>query len=279
MIPSDEPRAFLTPGWALGLTLFAAFLQGTIAALLFDWAGDPAASLFALSALVAFGLAFALGAARVPAPPGPHLGFRGAPAQAWLAVPFLLAAALIASEVDNLYKLLIPPPPEAGEAAPPSDVDRLLEWLLVFALVLPVIEEIYYRGLILPGLTRAWGKLGGVGFMALLNGMAASIVIGGSALAYVASIALVLGVLRICSGSILPGLLLNVALGLLGVLAARDFFGIPGFDDTSAPHTPLAYLVPAALSVGIGLRLCRAAEHWVTPVEIEVEESEPDSSR
>jgi hypothetical protein len=115
--------------------------------------------------------------------------------------------------------------------------------------------------------------------MALLNGMAASIVLGRWALAYVVSNALVLGVLRICSGSVLPGLLLNAALGLLGVLAARNLFGIPGFDDTSSPHTPLAYLVPAALSVGIGLRLCRAAAPLVTPVEIEVEESEPGSSR
>jgi membrane protease YdiL (CAAX protease family) len=273
MIPSDETRPWLSPGWALGLTLFAGFLQGTIAALLFEAAGDAAASLFALSALVAFGLAFAIGAARVPPPPGPNLGFRNAPTQAWLAVPFLLAAALLASEIDNLYKLLLPPPPELGEARPPDDLPRLLEWLLVFAIVLPVIEEIYYRGLILPGLTRAWGNLGGVGFMALLNGLATSLVLSGWAFAYAASSAALLGVLRVCSGSILPGLLLNTALGLLGVLAARGAFGIPGFDDTSAPHTPLGYLVPAALSVGVGIALCRAASRLVTPVETEESDS------
>jgi membrane protease YdiL (CAAX protease family) len=273
MIPNDETRPSLTPGWAFGLTLFAALVQGTIAALLFQTTGSGAASLFALSALVAFGLAFALAAPRVPPPPGPNLGFRAAPAQAWLAVPFLVAAALLASEIDNLYKLLLPPPPELGEGTRPTDVATLLEWLLVFALVLPLIEEIFFRGLILPGLTRAWGSFGGVGFMALLNGMATSIAVSPWALAYATSAAALLGVLRICSGSILPGLLLNVSLGLLTVLAARGAFGIPGFDDTSAPHTPLGYLVPAALSVGIGLGLCRAAARLVTPVEAEDVES------
>ena len=69
--------------------------------------------------------------------------------------------------------------------------------------------------------------------------------------------ALVLGLLRTASGSVVPGLVLHMAFGLCSVLATAELFGIPGFDDISATHTPLEWLVPAALFTGIGLRLCR----------------------
>jgi membrane protease YdiL (CAAX protease family) len=269
MTPEEGSPPFLTPGWAVMLTFFAAFLQGSIALILMQGTDGSRASLFGLASLVAYGLAFAIGAPRVPAPPGPNLGFRAAPTQAWLAVPFLVSVVLLASEVDNVAKLLAPPPPELAEGKPPEGLATVLEWMLVFALVIPVIEEVFFRGLLLPGLRSAWGPVGGVGFMALLNGAAASLAAGPWALAYATPVAAVLGVLRLCSASILPGLLLNVSIGFVAVLAARRAFGIPGFDDTSAAHTPLGYLLPAAFLVGIGLRLCRAAGRVATPVVAE----------
>ncbi len=46
---------------------------------------------------------------------------------------------------------------------------------------------------------------------------------------------------------------------MVGVGAAYGVFGIPGFDETAAAHTPLGWLVLAALFTGAGLRLCRFA--------------------
>ena len=69
---------------------------------------------------------------------------------------------------------------------------------------------------------------------------------------------LVFGLLRECSGSLAPGLVLNVVFGAVAVLASYGVFGIPGFDNLEAAHTPLVWLVPAALATGVGLRLCQS---------------------
>ena len=74
----------------------------------------------------------------------------------------------------------------------------------------------------------------------------------------VAARGLLLGLLRESSGSLLPGLVLNVLFGAIAVLAMREFFGIPGFDDSESAHTPLLWLTPAAISTGAGIGLCRA---------------------
>jgi hypothetical protein len=65
-----------------------------------------------------------------------------------------------------------------------------------------------------------------------------------------------LGFLRLASGSILPGVLLSMAIEAAGVLSLHleDLLAIPGFNAPGA-HTPLVWLVPAALSVGVGIGL------------------------
>jgi hypothetical protein len=55
----------------------------------------------------------------------------------------------------------------------------------------------------------------------------------------------------------MPGLLLHVLFGAVSTLATVELFGIPGFDDLSAPHTPILWLMPAALLTGVSLRLCQ----------------------
>jgi hypothetical protein len=67
---------------------------------------------------------------------------------------------------------------------------------------------------------------------------------------------LLLGGLRLASGSILPGVALSMLMGSTGfvALAAKERFPIPGFSG-GGDHTPLAWLVPAALSVTLGLVL------------------------
>ena len=70
--------------------------------------------------------------------------------------------------------------------------------------------------------------------------------------------ALVLGILREASGSLLPPLFLHTLSGLDTVGAAYGSYGIGGFDDTAVAHTHLGWLILAALFTGIGLGMCRA---------------------
>ena len=53
--------------------------------------------------------------------------------------------------------------------------------------------------------------------------------------------------------------------GLLALMAHHRMLGIPGFDDTTAAHTPLGWLLVAALFTGVGLRFCRLAASLPTP--------------
>jgi hypothetical protein len=71
---------------------------------------------------------------------------------------------------------------------------------------------------------------------------------------------LLLGALRLASGSILPGVALQMATSAVGLvaLATAESFPIPGFT-SGGGHTPAAWLVPAALSVALGLNALRVA--------------------
>jgi hypothetical protein len=65
---------------------------------------------------------------------------------------------------------------------------------------------------------------------------------------------LLLGGLRLVSGSILPGIALAMLVASAGfaAVAARGWLPIPGFN-AGGDHTPLAWLAPAALSVALGV--------------------------
>ena len=159
--------------------------------------------------------------------------------------------------------------------APDSSVPTsFLALVLVSVFVYPVAQELLFRGALQPLMIEALGARKGILFTALLNAIAISIAIFNPwALAPTALNALVLGVLRHTSGSLLPSLLLHVSWGVLGVGAAYGAFGIPGFDETAAAHTPLGWLVLASLFTGAGLRLCRFA----APAQASPEEPDDDS--
>ena len=125
--------------------------------------------------------------------------------------------------------------------------------------VFPVVEEVFFRGLLLPPMVEAWGRLRGVLVCAGVSGFAFTVGMMNPALfAIYAARGLVMGLLRVSSGSLRPGLALNVGFGVIAALATAESFGIAGFDDSTANHTSMAWLMPAALSTGIGLGLCRA---------------------
>jgi membrane protease YdiL (CAAX protease family) len=258
---------------AVGLTLGASVLRALLLTLVAPELGwHPAFA--GMATIAAFGATIALVAPRLPDPPGPHFGFVRASVWAWLAVPFLASSIVLVSELDNLARLLVPEP----ESVPPAEARDALAWLelgLVLAVVVPVCEEIFFRGLVQPGLARQTRAAVAVAVTAVLQGLAWALPYAFSPahslrfFTLYAGMALALGLLRAAGRSILPPLALSVLFGAIGVLAAAKVLGIPGFDDTGPAHTPLEWLAPAAFLTGIGLGLCRvaarAAESTSTP--------------
>ena len=58
-------------------------------------------------------------------------------------------------------------------------------------------------------------------------------------------------------------------------MALGGGWGIPGFDDPSAAHTPVEWLVFAGLFVAAGFWLCRAASRQVLTEPLALDD-EPD---
>lgn len=261
MIPLPEPEseaAEVTPGFAILLTFGLAFFQLLFIVLLGGMGLGAGPALWGISAILAFGFAFRLAIPRIQSPPGVHLGFVRPPPLAWWAGLFLVASVLLISEADNVFKEVWPVPEELTSVEPPENVAYQLALALVLVAVLPATQEILFRGLLLPPIVRLWGAGRGILFISALNALAFGL-INPWAFASVLTSALVLGVLRHSSRSVLPCLLLHVLFGLITFMASREAFQIPGFDDTTAAHTPMEWLAPAALLSGIGLGLCRAA--------------------
>jgi hypothetical protein len=76
---------------------------------------------------------------------------------------------------------------------------------------------------------------------------------------FAAALALPLALLRESSGSLLPGLALHACFGAVAAAAELGAFGIPGFDDPSAAHTPASWTAPAAASALVGFAICLLA--------------------
>jgi len=249
--PSDIE---ITPAIAVAISLAAVFAQILLMVFLVRGLGAAPTASFGIAALVAFGAGLAVAAPFLPDPPARSLGVCAAPLRAWLAVPLLLPSLVLASELDNLLKALVPLP-EA--LAVPSDYQvPFAELILVEVFVLPFVREIFFRGALQPQIVRVWGSARGVAGAAAIAGVASALMLSPWAVAHAASAALVLGVLRQCSGSILPGLVLAALFGAVGVLASEQVFGIPGFDDVTAAHTPLIWLLGAAVFTAGGLAVC-----------------------
>ncbi|MFQ5514377.1 MAG: lysostaphin resistance A-like protein [Myxococcota bacterium] len=265
-IPESEPEAPITPGFAILLTLIVGFFQMAFLVTFREASEAAAPALLGSATILGFGLALYLAASRIPDPPGFWLGFVRPPPIAWSAALFLSGSVLLISEADNIWKRIFPLPEELSSApqALPSGAGYALSLGLLLIVVRPLAQEILFRGLLQPHFVRAWGAARGVLFCAALNAVAFALLNPWS-LASVLTMALVLGILRASTHSILPGLALHAGFGALTVLASYQVFGIPGFDDTSAPHTPLEWLAPAALMTGIGFGLCRSASALPPP--------------
>jgi membrane protease YdiL (CAAX protease family) len=203
------------------------------------------------------------------------MGLRGFAPRLLLPVLLLLPFVLLASEIDNWIAWLFPAPEPATPEAPFAGLVAL-ELVLFVVLLRPVLEEFFFRGVVQQGVVAALGARRGVLLCAVLFALLrASFGLGDAQRALTLAVqalceGLLLGGLRLASGSILPGILLQMGTASVGLLAlaTKESFPIPGFND-GGTHTPLAWLLPAALSVTIGLSLLRRHAQRSEPPQAE----------
>jgi membrane protease YdiL (CAAX protease family) len=217
----------------------------------------------ALGLLLGFGGAGTLAARSVPTPAERRIGLVGFAPRLLLPLALLVPAVLLASELDNwIAASFFPAAKTAAEGAAGPDALATLEWVLFAVLLRPVLEEFFFRGVVQQGVVAALGPARGVLLTALLFSFVRTSVFGADAYhavslgAQALATGLLLGFVRLGSGSILACVLLQTALEGAGVLSLvlRESLPIPGFNAEGA-HTPLAWLLPAALSVGLGIAL------------------------
>jgi len=198
----------------------------------------------------------------VPAPAERRIGLVGFAPRLLLPLALLVPVALLASELDNWIATSFFPEADAAAAEAAPGTLATLEWVLFAVLLRPVLEEFFFRGVVQQGVVAALGPARGVGLTALLFALVRTSVFGADAYHAVSFGAqafaggVLLGFVRLRSGSILSCVLLQTALEGAGVLSLvlRDALPIAGFNAEGA-HTPLAWLLPAALSVGLGVAL------------------------
>jgi hypothetical protein len=264
MIPDREREAPppLTLEFAILMGLLAPIAHVACALLLSLIGFRGSLPVIGMAAVLAYAGIFTLCALRFRRPPLEQLALVRAPASAWLAVVFLLASVVLSSELDNWVKVFFPVPTEAvtsGEVveAPPFVGATLA---VVELAVFPLAYELFFRGILQPLAVARIGVVPGVLLSALFSAVAGGLVFGGlwGVVPAFAS-ALVLGVLRQASGSLWPALALHALTGVVTLGAQYQLFGLAGFDDTNAAHTPVGWVAGAAVLTAIGLALLRHA--------------------
>jgi membrane protease YdiL (CAAX protease family) len=172
-----------------------------------------------------------------------------------LGLSILLGGALwiLSIGLMELQSLVLPPPPEYLEAfralhralAPRGALDGLVS-VAVIAIGPGLGEEIVTRGVLLPSLTRALRPWGAVVLSALLF---AAMHFDPYRFLFTLTIGLVLGVVRLRTGSLWPPIVAHVSLNALTFLVA------PLVDDPEAVYTPEPLIGVACLVIGAGLAL------------------------
>ncbi|MCP4007522.1 MAG: CPBP family intramembrane metalloprotease [bacterium] len=263
-----EPPPPLNTGFLLVLALAAPLLQIVFFVLLVNGPGVPAGAASAgMATIFSYVLLLTACAKRIPEPAGLHLGIVIPRGIAWIAVAFLVWAILLSSETDNIVRALFPMPAfDAGEPNPEGGFYRGLGSIVTYVVVFPIAFELFFRGAMQPVLVAELGTRAGIALTAALCGYATAMgLFNPWAIVPAIMNALVLGILRHGTGSILPCLALHASWGILRLAAENQMLGIGGFDDLSQPHTSLGWLLLAGLLTGIGLRLCRVSGDAVLP--------------
>ncbi len=251
-----------SPLLAFGLTSAALLLLMFVALPLIGALGYQTAS--ALGAVVALGGLGTVVARLIPPPSDVRLGLKPLDLR-WLGIVLLwVPLILFTSELDNWIGLWLERPERSESDAPGSLA--ILEAALVVILLHPILEEFFFRGVLLQGVASLMRPMASCLFVAALWALfrAPWMGLGTTYTVSIGAIALVegtlLGVLRMTSGSLFVPIALRVFTSSAGLLLVsyESALPIPGFN-APGDHTPPEWLAAAALPMGFGFYLLRRA--------------------
>jgi len=232
----------------IGLGLVAAILSLVAGAAL----SIPPTPLILGSSLAGTGSALAVGLLCARLPWRTALGAGPHPGRGWLPLaPLLLGAVVLVSEVENLVRMVLPPPASFLESmqqilAPAGALERSLAFLAA-GLMAPLVEELLFRGLMLRGLVSRHGPRAGIVFSAAL--FAAYHLYPWQA-APALALGCLFGWVALRSGRIGYAVALHVGNNLLALSLANFAPGLPGLSPQSSDP---AHVPPLALALGAGL--------------------------
>ena len=257
--PAGNP--FPNPSTAFTLAATAAFLSFLLPASF----GGGVAAIAVGSALGLGGLGY-LAARMVPEPVALRLGMVSFPVRALAPVALLVPVAFVVSELDNWIRLAF----AAAQSESLGKPEFAAPEEIVFAVfLLPVLEEFFFRGVLLQGCVSALGRWRAIALVAALQivlvpsllliqvfGAAAPLAPITSQGARTLVLGVLLGLLRLATSSLWPGVALSGVIAALSFAAGAfpDRVGIPGFN-APGDTTPLAIMLPAVLSVALGVWL------------------------
>jgi membrane protease YdiL (CAAX protease family) len=169
-----------------------------------------------------------------------------------------LALQLPLAEIGNAVQELAPLSLETElrrqRLMEPTGVGRALVTLLAFTVVVPATEELLFRGLLLPGLEARHGTMNALLGSALLFG---AIHFDWPGFASAAVAGLLLGAIRIRTGSLWPCLLAHAGVNAVPLLVPHSVWPIEGFNlpGEDVGHVPLTLLLPSLAIATIALAL------------------------
>lgn len=162
-----------------------------------------------------------------------------------------VALQLPLAEIGNAVQELAPIGMEAElrrqQLMEPQGLAGALIALFAFVVVAPATEEIFFRGVLLPGLVVRHGPLWGLLLSALLFG-AIHFDWAGFATASVAG--LILGAIRLRTSSLWPCLVLHASVNAVPLLVPRSVWRIGGFN---VPSENVGHVPPELLFASLAL--------------------------
>ena len=155
-----------------------------------------------------------------------------------------IALQLPLAEIGNAVRELAPVGLETQlrvqRLVEPDSAGAAIGALFAFVVVAPVTEELFFRGLLLPGLERRYGAGLAIGLSSLLFAL---LHFGWAAGAVAGVGGVLLGALRLRTGSIWPSVALHASINAVPLLVPRSLWSLEGFNEPSAEPTHLPALV------------------------------------
>lgn len=258
---TEQPEHYPGPMAALGLTFGAVFATAIVADM---FSNKPDFGAIGIGQVVGFGLVAILATQRIPEPHAERLGLRGFDPQFLWVLLLLLPSLFLMSEVDNIIRDLtvVPPNPEIApeivSLLSPGFYGQIQRFIVIVGLA-PVMEEWLFRGVIQQGLMGKLGRIRGLILTAVLfalcrlvPGSPASTLLSFLLVSF--AMGLLLGCVRIATGSLLAVILLHTGFNAIGWAAGffADEMPIDGFNVVNS-HTSFQVLAPAVVATGYAL--------------------------